>query len=46
LNFDFLFGRDTSWMVVWQSCLFVISAVTFKAILEAPKRRGRIAPPV
>jgi multiple sugar transport system permease protein len=32
-NFNFLFGRDTFWMVVWQSCLFAISAVIFKAII-------------
>src|ERR671924_391010 len=32
-NFDFLFGRDTFWMVVYQSCLFAITAVVFKAII-------------
>ncbi|MGE3651821.1 MAG: carbohydrate ABC transporter permease, partial [Reyranellaceae bacterium] len=32
-NFDFLFGRETFWMVVWQSCLFAISAVIFKALI-------------
>ena len=32
-NFDFLFTRDTFWMVVWQSCLFAITAVLFKAII-------------
>ncbi len=32
-NFDFLFGRETFWMVVWQSCLFAITAVIFKAII-------------
>src|SRR5712672_1275221 len=32
-NFDFLFGRDTFWMVVYQSCLFAITAVIFKAII-------------
>jgi multiple sugar transport system permease protein len=32
-NFDFLFGRETFWMVVYQSCLFAISAVIFKAII-------------
>ena len=32
-NFRFLFGRDTFWMVVYQSCLFAISAVIFKAII-------------
>jgi multiple sugar transport system permease protein len=32
-NFDFLFGRETFWMVVWQSCLFAVTAVLFKAII-------------
>ncbi|MBL6650782.1 MAG: sugar ABC transporter permease, partial [Reyranella sp.] len=32
-NFTFLFGRDTFWMVVYQSCLFAITAVIFKAII-------------
>jgi multiple sugar transport system permease protein len=32
-NFDFLFGRDTFWLVVYQSCLFAITAVIFKAII-------------
>jgi multiple sugar transport system permease protein len=32
-NFGFLFGRDTFWMVVYQSCLFAISAVIFKALI-------------
>src|SRR5260370_18863330 len=32
-NFAFLFGRDTFWMVVFQSCLFAITAVIFKAII-------------
>src|SRR4249920_3006972 len=32
-NFEFLFGRDTFWMVVFQSCLFAITAVIFKAII-------------
>ena len=32
-NFSFLFGRDTFWMVVFQSCLFAITAVIFKAII-------------
>jgi multiple sugar transport system permease protein len=31
-NFDFLFGRETFWMVVYQSCLFAITAVIFKAL--------------
>src|SRR5918992_353460 len=32
-NFTFLFKRETFWMVVWQSCLFAITAVLFKAII-------------
>ena len=32
-NFDFLFTRDTFWMVVYQSCLFAITAVIFKALI-------------
>ncbi|MBL8675153.1 MAG: sugar ABC transporter permease [Rhodospirillales bacterium] len=32
-NFTFLFGRDTFWMVVWQSCLFAVTAVIFKALI-------------
>src|SRR5579883_2224874 len=32
-NFSFLMGRDTFWMVVWQSCIFAITAVIFKAII-------------
>src|SRR5215475_2244198 len=28
-NFEFLFGRETFWMVVYQSCLFAITAVIF-----------------
>src|ERR1044071_10141893 len=32
-NFTFLFGRDTFWMVVYQSCLFAITAVIFKALI-------------
>src|SRR6201991_137225 len=32
-NFGFLFGSDTFWMVVYQSCLFAITAVIFKAII-------------
>lgn len=32
-NFTFLFKRETFWMVVWQSCLFAITAVIFKAII-------------
>jgi multiple sugar transport system permease protein len=32
-NFQFLFKRDTFWMVVEQSCIFAISAVFFKALI-------------
>ena len=32
-NFTFLFGRDTFWMVVKQSCIFAITAVLFKALI-------------
>jgi multiple sugar transport system permease protein len=32
-NFQFLFTRETFWMVVWQSCLFAITAVIFKALI-------------
>jgi multiple sugar transport system permease protein len=32
-NFEFLFGRDTFWMVVRQSVLFAVSAVVFKSII-------------
>lgn len=32
-NFEFLFGRDTFWLVVYQSCLFAITAVIFKALI-------------
>lgn len=32
-NFQFLFKRDTFWMVVQQSCLFAITAVLFKALI-------------
>jgi len=31
-NFEFLFRRETFWMVVKQSCIFAITAVVFKAI--------------
>ena len=30
-NFEFLFKRPTFWEIVFQSCLFAISAVIFKA---------------
>src|SRR6201995_3249902 len=29
-NFEFLFKRETFWLVVKQSCIFAISAVLFK----------------
>ena len=32
-NFEFLFQRNTFWMVVKQSCIFAISAVFFKALI-------------
>src|SRR5438552_9259800 len=32
-NFEFLFKRNTFWMVVEQSCLFAITAVIFKALI-------------
>jgi len=32
-NFQFLFTRETFWMVVKQSCIFAISAVIFKALV-------------
>ncbi len=32
-NFEFLFKRPTFWEVVFQSCLFAISAVIFKALI-------------
>jgi multiple sugar transport system permease protein len=32
-NFAFLFGRDAFWMVLYQTCLFAITAVIFKAII-------------
>ncbi len=32
-NFEFLFRRETFWMVVKQSCIFAISAVIFKALI-------------
>lgn len=31
-NYRFLFTRDTFWMVVWQSTLFAVTAVFFKAL--------------
>src|SRR5471030_2140388 len=32
-NFEFLFKRETFWLVVRQSCIFAISAVIFKALI-------------
>jgi multiple sugar transport system permease protein len=32
-NFQFLFSRDTFWMVVKQSCIFALTAVFFKALI-------------
>jgi multiple sugar transport system permease protein len=32
-NFQFLFKRETFWLVVEQSCIFAITAVVFKALL-------------
>ena len=32
-NFEFLFKRETFWLVVRQSCIFAISAVFFKALI-------------
>jgi len=32
-NFEFLFKRETFWEIVFQSCLFAISAVIFKAMI-------------
>src|SRR5215468_4032251 len=32
-NFQFLFKRETFWMVVKQSCIFAVTAVIFKALI-------------
>src|SRR6187399_3686205 len=32
-NFQFLFKRETFWLVVKQSCIFAITAVVFKALI-------------
>ncbi len=32
-NFQFLFKRETFWLVVEQSCIFAITAVIFKALI-------------
>ncbi len=33
LNYEILLESDTFWMVVWQSCIFAISAVLLKALI-------------
>ena len=37
-NFEFLFKRETFWLVVKQSCIFAITAVIFKALLASSLR--------
>jgi multiple sugar transport system permease protein len=32
-NFEILLDTDTFWMVIWQSCIFAISAVLLKALI-------------
>jgi multiple sugar transport system permease protein len=32
-NLQFLLTRETFWMVFWQSCLFAVTAVIFKALI-------------
>lgn len=32
-NFSYLLSRDVFWMVVWQSAIFALSAVFFKAVI-------------
>src|SRR5215475_10051826 len=32
-NFSFLLSRDVFWMVIWQSAIFALSAVFFKALI-------------
>src|SRR5246500_4770399 len=32
-NFQFLFKRETFWLVVEQSCIFAVTAVVFKALI-------------
>src|SRR6476661_6361017 len=32
-NFEFLFKRETFWLVVKQSCIFALTAVFFKALI-------------
>lgn len=33
LNYEILIQSDTFWMVVWQSCLFAVTAVALKALI-------------
>jgi multiple sugar transport system permease protein len=33
LNYEILLENDTFWMVVWQSCLFAVTAVFLKALI-------------
>ena len=33
VNFQYLFKRETFWMVVQQSCVFALTAVIFKALI-------------
>ena len=40
-NFEFLFKRETFWMVVRQSCVFAITAVIFKALDRLLRRAVR-----
>ena len=37
-NFTFLFQRETFWNVVWQSCIFAITAVFFKALIGLDRK--------
>jgi multiple sugar transport system permease protein len=32
-NFEILLDTDTFWMVIWQSCIFAVSAVLLKALI-------------
>ena len=41
-NFEFLFKRETFWMVVRQSCIFAITAVVFKALIGRASCRERV----
>jgi len=40
-NFEFLFKRETFWLVVKQSCIFAITAVVFKALIGFYRRALR-----